>query len=365
MPRYAKRKRSYKSKGKKGSVARKYASIKKKQAYRKKTRVIRADASRALSAMPMLRQPTSVLVKFCATQCRTYKLFNDHVQTSTNFAPTESEKDTNGIFPQAGINIAMNDIFNPLREIDSVGGTGPYVNAMGFKSMSRKYARFRVVGSKTTIKFRRMGGAPPIQEDPDVSREADERAVENGAQIGFGGNPDIDNVQAAGSLYASMGNNFDPTLADPLLCIQVDRTNFQDTYGKVTQDNIDEYMDVMQYKDFAGIKWRELKAGAGTTCSFTRKWSEKGFVSKAGNHDSAQINTGTFYQTIPDSTSHPSGALSPSSIDLVNFKIRPFDKQSLEKMAHNDPRVMVTIDVDYIVKCFEPKQDYTNPFPSH
>lgn len=126
------------------------------------------------------------------------------------------------------------------------------------------------------------------------------------------------------------------------------------------------YMDVMQYKDFTGIKWRELKAGASTTCSFTRKWSEKGFISKAGNSDSSQINTGTFFQTNLDTGSvHPSGALSPSSVDLVNFKIRPFDKQSLEKMAHNDPRVMVTIDVDYIVKCFEPKQDYTNPYPSH
>ena len=37
----------------------------------------------------------------------------------------------------------------------------------------------------------------------------------------------------------------------------------------------------------------------------TKEKAEKGFHSKSGNTDSAQIHTGTFYQTIPDTGTPP------------------------------------------------------------
>ena len=168
----------------------------------------------------------------------------------------------------------------------------------------------------------------------------------------------VPGATAAGPSAASnFGSLFDPSNADPLLCMIIDRSAWQDANSQITESSIDEYKDVMRYKGMKGLKWRELKAGAGQSCTITHKWSEKQFKGGEGhNTDMKQANTGLFHPE--EAGVFVDGGSSPTIPDELVFKVKQFDKASPYHRQFKNARIMVTADIEYIVKCFESKYSY-------
>lgn len=322
-----------------------YKKVVRKKVTAKKKRVVRKSKSKALDAMAMLRHPATALVKFRTSICNTFTMgsqFNNHLAGNGN----ANSMDQNPVFPTDGIKIRLNDIYNPWGAAAATltGNVPAGTHATGFDNISRQYAKYRVVGSKLTIKFRRMGGTVPYQGNP---------ATAILQPVSLGGTP----TQHAGSAASQMGTLFDPSNADPLLCMIIDRSAWQDANSQITEESIDEYKDIMRYKGMKGLKWRELKAGAGMSATITHKWSEKSFQGGAGhNTDRKQANTGLFH---PEAAGvFVDGGASPTTPDELVFKIKQFDKASPYHKQFKNARIMVTADIEYIVKCFESKYSY-------
>jgi len=325
---------SRKRSGKSSKVATAYRKLRKKQVYRKKRTALRSASSRKISAMPALRQARSVVVKFDYSSCATYGIRNSHQN-----APAATGGDVLAIFPSDGINIGMNDIFNPAMLPGNFWTGHPETHAAGFTNFSDQYQRYKVIGSKTTVKIRRMGSVVPFTGTIDQS-------ILPNPVAGSGIVP---------SKSQSVARMFDPSTADPLLLICTDRSNWQDVHSTVTENTIDDYMDVQKFAALGGVRWRELKPGCGTSATYTRKWSCKGKKNITGGmiSDSIDGGTGTF-DSSPGAAVGGNGT-SPQYVDKINFKLRPFDKDSPFKEYYSDQRVMVTVDVEYIVKCTCPR----------
>ena len=206
-------------------------------------------------------------------------------------------------------------------------------------NMSRKYALCPI----RVHTLRRMGGTVAFQGAPAPAILAPTT---------------VPGATAAGPSAASnFGSLFDPSNADPLLCMIIDRSAWQDANSQITESSIDEYKDVMRYKGMKGLKWRELKAGAGQSCTITHKWSEKQFKGGEGhNTDMKQANTGLFHPE--EAGVFVDGGSSPTIPDELVFKVKQFDKASPYHRQFKNARIMVTADIEYIVKCFESKYSY-------
>lgn len=336
-------KRSKKTKTKSSKLDRAYKKVVAKKAYKKKKRVVRKDRSRALDSMAMLRHPSSALVKFRSSICNTFTMgqqFNSHL--AGNGSVTGQSQDINPVFPDDGLKIRLNDIYNPWGHPAAwfTGNVPAGSHATGFDNISRQYGKYRVVGSKITIKFRRMGGTVAYQGNPPKSIIDPINSTEMGA-----------------SAAANMGTLFDPSNMDPLLCMIIDRTAWQDANSQIVESSIDEYKDIMRYKGMKGLKWRELKPGAGQSCTIVHKWSERNFAGGAGhNTDRKQANTGLFHPENAGVFTH--GGTSPTTPDELVFKVKQFDKASPYHRQYKNARIMVTADIEYLVKCFEAKYTY-------
>lgn len=322
-----------------------YKKVVAKKITAKKKRVVRKAKSKALDAMAMLRHPATALVKFRTSMCNTYMMGQQFIAAQAG--NPNYGNDTNMAFPVDGLKIRLNDIYNPYG-VTPTGITASFTgnlpagaHASGFDNISRQYGKYRVVGSKLTIKFRRMGGTIPHQTTHPVTIVAPMTGT-NGAGT---------------SAAANLGTIFDPSNMDPLLCMIIDRSAWQDANSQITEASIDEYKDVMRYKGMKGLKWRELKAGAGQSTTIVHKWSEKSFKGGAGhNTDRKQANTGLFH---PEAAGvFVDGGSSPTTPDELVFKIKQFDKKSPYHSQFKNARIMVTVDMEYVVKCFESKYSY-------
>ena len=326
-------------KGKKTALKKKYNAVKRKQFTRKMRRTVRAARSRAISSLAVANQPVSQLVKFTMTYAETYRM-------SSSFAASEynGHTDQNSVFPANGIEIHQNSLYDPIKLANMVGTTQHHAN--GFEEMSRKYKKYRVIGSKTTVRFRRMGGLIPLTSG----------GTSTNVQFSNASGGD---TYPTGSQAANLGTMFDPSTQDPLLCMVVDRTAFQDDHSGVPDEAIDEYMDLAKWKHLKGIKWRELKAGPGERAVIIEKFSERGLTSAAGDTDHKTNNTGLFHDVDATGAQLTSGS-NPPVVDKMLIKMKPFDKLSLKKQQYSCARVMVTIDQEFLAVCSEPRYAYSN-----
>ena len=140
-----------------------------------------------------------------------------------------------------------------------------------------------------------------------------------------------------------------------------------DSESSVTALSIDEYADVLQSKARPGLHWRELKAGHGTKMTYTHKFSEKELARGAmtDNSDYRQLNAGLFYQTTDEEAGLPQvgrSAASPMHRREVSIRLKPFDKLSPYRNAMTCGRVLVTSTIEYLVKAYEPRQDFNTKF---
>lgn len=323
-------------KGKKTPLRKKYNAVKKKQFVKKMKRVVRASKSRAISAMSVAAQPQTQLVKFTMSFAKTYRMAN-----TFNASAMGTNHDQNDLFPDAGMEIHQNTLYDPLNLANSIGVTNYHAN--GFEEMSRKYRRYRVVGSKTIIKFRRMGGLIPLFNG----------GTDKNTNLTTGQN----DTYPSASNASNLGHIFDPSTADPLLCMTVDRSAFQDSYATIPDTAIDEFMDLAKWKHLKGIKWRELKAGPGEKVILVEKFSEKGLVSAAGDADYKTNNTGTFHDVDATGGQITTGS-NPPVLDKLTLKIKPYDKLSLQRQRYHCARIMVTIEQEFLALCSEPRYAY-------
>ena len=118
-----------------------------------------------------------------------------------------------------------------------------------------------------------------------------------------------------------------------------------------------DYVSLQKFKHLPGINWRELKAGAAQKTSLVTKWSEKGITALGMNTDKVQINSGLFHN---EQGYTWAGGGNPTTVDYVTYNLKPFDGASPYKTKYGQPRVLVTIDIDYLVKCTEPRFTYSN-----
>ena len=297
-------------------------------------RTIKSAKSRALNAMAILRQPKSVVMRFQAQKCSTYLLADQFMQPGIS----SSVHDTNGQFPGTGIQVNMNSIYNPWNK---TGALTSVDHAGGFDDISHQYGKYRVIGAKITFKVRRLGGSVPIQTGYGIS-------VQPTTTSGQGTGP---------SPAANLGGMFDPSTQDPMLITTIDRSAWQDANSMVSEAQITDYVTFQRYKHLPGINWRELKAGAGQKASLVTKWSEKGITALGMNTDRVQINSGLFHN---EQGSWTQGGSDPTTVDHIKFNIQPFDSASPYKTKYGQPRVLVTVDIDFLVKCTEPRFTYSN-----
>lgn len=330
-------------KGQKTALKKKYNAVKKKQFTKKMRRVVRASRSRAISSLSVANQPVTQLTKFTMTYAQTFRMGNSFAASS--FGTGANAHDQNDVFPAAGIEIHQNSLYDPIKLANSVTGITQH-HANGFEEMSRKYKKYRVIGSKTTVRFRRMGGLIPL----DTGGGATNTQFSNAS----GGDSYPTNSQAA-----NLGTMFDPTTQDPLLCMVVDRTAFQDDNSGIPDTAIDEYMDLAKWKHLKGIKWRELKAGPGERAVIIEKFSERGLTSATGDTDHKTNNMGLFHDVDATGAQLTTGT-NPPVVDKMLIKLKPFDKLSLKKQQYSCARVLVTIDQEFLAVCSEPRYAYTN-----
>lgn len=329
----------------KSPLKKKYTRIKQQQKIRQMKRTVKKAKSRAISAMSVLRQPTKVVMKFKTQSCKVYRLHNITGPSNTTVGTGNHNQDDNPVFPVDGIVVHQNSIYQPGETSSGLPRCG------GFEDVSHQYGKFRVIGSKIVFKVRRLGSAIPMS-------------------ISSFGNF-IQPVSTDGVTPAMLpGTAMDPDNADPLLVTAFDRTAWQDVNSMVrgAESEIGTfsgatlmrgYADVQKYKHLKGITWRELKAGSGSTSTIIHKWNEKKHSSAGHNNDIAQINTGTF---LNEQGSWTTGGANPTTLDKVRFDIKEFDElDSINKSKLSNPRVMVTIDVDYLVLCTEPRYTYSQP----
>lgn len=337
---------AYKSRKKtiqrKSPLKKKYTRIKQQQKIRQMKRTVKKAKSRAISAMAVLRQPTQVVMKFKTQSCKVYRLHNITGPSNTTVGGTQ---DDNPVFPVDGIVVHQNSIYEPGETSSGLPRCG------GFDDVSHQYGKFRVIGSKIVFKVRRLGSAIPMS-------------------VSSFGNF-IQPVTNDGVTPAMLpGTAMDPDNADPLLVTSFDRSAWQDVNSmvrgaesEVTSLNgktlLRGYADVQKYKHLKGLDWRELKAGSGSSSTIIHKWSEKKHSSAGHNNDIAQINTGTF---LNEQGSWTTGGANPTTLDKVRFDVKEFDENhSILKSKLSNPRIMVTIDVDYLVLCTEPRYTYSQP----
>jgi hypothetical protein len=327
----------------KSPLTKKYTRIKQQQKIRQMKRTVKKAKSRAISAMAVLRQPTQVVMKFKTQSCKVYRL---HDITGPAAGTTvNNDSDSNPVFPVNGIVVHQNSIFQPGETASHLPRCG------GFTDVSHQYGKYRVIGSKIVFKVRRIGSAIPMSI---------------GAHSNY-----ITPITSNGVTPAMLpGTAMDPDNADPLLVTAFDRSAWQDVNSMVRGAESEigmfsgasllrGYADVQKYKHLKGLTWRELKAGPGRTSTIIHKWSEKKHTSAGHNSDIAQINTGLFHN---EQGSYTAGGGNPSTLDKVRFDIKEFDEiDSLQKSRLSNPRVMVTIDVDYLVLCTEPRYTYSQP----
>ena len=334
MPKYGKKRGYSKKRSSTSKLNRAYKKVVAKKTTKKKKRVVAKDRQIRLASTPYLRQPVSTLVKFQANMCQTYKMSDIYGQT---YAGDLGYGDSESAFPIAGVNVMLNNIWDPF---DAHTASGIAQHCAGFDDISRQYAKYRVVGSKVTIKIRRLGGSIPIGAVGVGALDATE--------------PNLSGIQSSAS---ALGNVFDPSNLDPLMVVTVDRSAYQDQNSQINEVALNTYEMVHRFGDIKGVKWRELKAGAAQSCSMSHKWSERRFEGGPGhNNDHKQANTGTF-QTA-DSNGVFSGGASPTTPDKLNIRIQPFDQSSNNHQAFTRARILMTVHIDYIVKCFEQKAAY-------
>lgn len=329
-------------KGKKTALKKKYQAVKRKQAVKKMVRTVRRAKSRAIGAMPLLRQPQSTLVKFNHAHTQVYRLNTDLWDGSTSVG---AGGDTNPVFPSDGLVIRQNDIYNPM----AVAGL-PAVHANGFFNVGTQYGKYRVVGSKTVIRVRRMGGFIPLSSGED----AIEPQTEGHDSAEYGPAPQINTITTGPSEVSSYGGLFDPSTADPMLGILIDRSAWQEVNSTIQNAAIDEYKELRQFAHLKGIQWREIKAGPAQKITITHKFSEKSLRKVGSDTDYRQYNTGTFPVTDNGHNTASAGTAPPQVDDMI-FKIKPFDKSSAHKQSYNNARFLVTVDQEFICKVFEPK----------
>lgn len=347
------------------ALTKKYRQVKKKQFKKKMLSTVRRAKSRAISNMTLLRQPKTVMVKFNASFTKTYRL-KPNIFGVTSIGGTDGindgQHDTEVMFPVNGLEIKQNSLFEPIPS-----ETGKHAN--GFAEFSRQYGKYRVVGSKTTIRVRRLGANVPLAPAQGGSAAIHAKHHNLPAADALSG-PPVDptnpnqgaypNTQTSTqSAAADLGDIFDPSTADPLLVILVDRTNFQDVSSQVSEDDIDEYVDLRKYQHLKGLQWRELKAGAAQKAGIVHKFSERTLKSLGNNTDYRQQNTGSFPQEDTDQmTSHQ--GIPPITEDKMVLKIKPFDKMSEHKHSYSQARLLVTIDQEFIVRCDEARYAYSS-----
>ena len=335
MPKYGKKRGYSKKRPASSKLDRAYKKVVAKKTTKKKKRVVAKAKQIRLASTPYLRQPVSTLVKFQANRCETYKMSDLYPQA---YSGSIGYADTEQAFPIAGINIMLNDIWDPF---DYATASSTPQHCAGFDDISRQYSKYRVVGSKVTIKFRRLGGSIPMGN-----------ALHNGHQL-----VEPQNSTGVQSDASALGGIFDPSNLDPLMIIAVDRAAYQDQNSQINEVSLNTYEMVHRFSDIKGVKWRELKAGPAQSTSMTHKWSERRFEGGPGhNNDHKQANTGTF-QTA-DSNGTFSGGGSPLTPDKLNINIKPFDQTTNNHQAFTRARILMTIHVDYVVKCFEQKASY-------
>jgi len=314
-----------------------YAKVKRKQRVRLMRRTIKSAKSRALNAMAVLRQPKTCVMRFQAQRCMSYTLADQFKQPGVSL----QTHDNNPIFPATGIKINLNSIYDPwAKKTDTYFPTADE-HAGGFDDISHQYGQYRVIGAKVTFKVRRLGGSLPIQAGYAASIEPT-----GGSGTGMGPSP-----------AANLGEMFDPSTMDPVLVTSIDRNAWQDANSMISEAQIGDYVSLQKFKHLPGINWRELKAGAAQKASIVNKWSERGLQALGMNTDKAQINGGLFHN---EQGSWTSGGSNPSQLDHVTYNLKPFDGASSYKTKYSQPRVLVTIDIDYLVKCSEPRFTYSN-----
>lgn len=350
---YAAYKRSMK-RGKskaKTPLDRKYKRIKSAQLKRKKVRVVRAAASRAVSAMKPLAQPKSKVLKFVTSKCRVYqwKKFTYPGTTQEEINPI----DTNPELPVDGWVFRVNDIYNPFMSTEGAAGM-PLETAPGFYEISRKYQKFRVIGAKLTVKFRRMGGYVPGKPD-GVDRFTDDTMTLPDAQ---GNDVTAEHFPTA----AARGTMYDPSNQDPLLAILTNDNDWQrDQFGSAIEDiHISSFEDLHQYQNRPGLKWRELKAGQGHTATFVHKFSERDITRYNSNSDKPQLNEGHFYQNTHTDPEHARQAQSPMHSEEVRVRIKPFDSATALRLQTTNPRIMMTMKLEHLVKVWEPRNEFAS-----
>lgn len=362
-----KRKSSRKSKAtrKKPTTAltKKYRSVKKKQFKKKMLNTVRRAQSKAISNMTLLRQPKAVMVKFNYSFTKLYRLMPSifgHTSVAGTDGVAAGQVDDEPQFPVNGLEIKQNSLFEPIPSL-----TG--VHANGFNEFARQYGKYRVVGSKTTCKVRRMGMAVPlapanggagvIHTQHHSLPAADALAGPPTDSQGQGAYPNTQT--SSNSQAADLGSIFDPSTADPLLVMLIDRSSFQDISSTVHEDDIDEYTDLRKYQHLKGLQWRELKAGPAQKTSLVHKFSEKTLKSTGNNTDYRQQNTGSFPQEDTQSmTSH--NGVPPITEDKMILKIKPFDKTSEHKQTYSQARLLVTVDMEFIVRCDEARYAFSH-----
>ena len=331
-------------------------------------KVVKKARSATIRRMPALRQPMSTLVKFTHAHTQVYRMSDSMWPDDTSVAVVS---DNNPLFPADGIEIRQNDLFDPIHGMTSTSDALPE-HANGFLSIGEKYGKYRVVGAKTTIRVRRMGAFLPTgtegwnQDEQDaadptgpsgmITDNEGHHIIENQTRFSSIGVPSVTYASAV----AAWGSLFDPTQADPLLCFTVDRTAYQDVNSAVSETDLKDYPSLRKHAFLKGIKYRELKAGSGTSCTLVHKYSER-YLRKAGNDtDYRAANTGSFPRPhLPNGTAAYEGS-SPTTVDTLSFKIKPYDDHSHHNHAYKHARVMVCIDQEFLVKCFEPKYSYAS-----
>jgi hypothetical protein len=355
MPKSMKRKANVNYRPRKRTIKRKsplkkqYTRVKQQQKIRKMKRVVKRARSRAISAMSVLRQPEKVVMKFKTQACKVYRLHDDTGASNTTVSGGTPTQDNNPVFPKEGLVINQNSIYEPGDLLPKCGG---------FTDVSHQYSKYRVIGTKIVFKVRRMGTSIPMQVS-SFNNFITQQVTSNG-------------VSATPAMLA--GTAMDPDNSDPLLVTAFDRSAWQDVNSMVRDDPtegdtftgnalgwkaIKGYADVQKYKHLKGLTWRELKPGVGATSTIIHKWTEKGLTALGMNTDYRQINTGLFHN---EQGSWTSGGASPTTLDHVRFNIKEFDEyNSINKSKLSNPRIMVTIDVDYLVLCSEPRYSYSQP----
>ncbi len=350
----------------------KVVATKKKSRMRK---VVKRHKKRMQNAVPFLRQPKTTMVKFKATMCQTYRM-TDRFTT----AGDGTNLDQNPVFPGAGIIVNKNNIFDPFNQGFGVQGA----DCAGFDQFSQQYGKWRVMGAKVTFKVRRLGGTVPISMASGSHLEITSEVVTPAHTTNAA------SAAAKPSAAQALGGLFDPSTQDPLMLILVDRTAWQDMNSRVQGVTIDTYKEVRQYQHLRGVQWRELKAGAAQKATISSTFSERAMETLNNANNQQLQNTGQFhddgiqyydptanggvggmivnaFKNGVDATlgyitnDYSKGAKAPLTVDHCRLMIKPFDELSQHKHTYGQARILVTCDIEYAVKCSEPRYDYSNP----